>query len=99
MQIVNVFLCRSVTRSVFATGVSGNRLILAGIGLEAALLLLVNYTPWINFVLGTAPVADSVWLLIAPFALAMLFLEELRKWMVRKYLPRTSAGRNPQADT
>ena len=95
MQVVNVFLCRSVTRSVFATGVAGNRLIIAGVVLEIGLLLLINYAPWINFVLGTAPVADAVWLFIAPFALAMLLLEELRKWVVRKYLLPASAGGSP----
>ena len=31
LQIVNVFLCRSASRSVFSTGLLGNRLILWGV--------------------------------------------------------------------
>jgi magnesium-transporting ATPase (P-type) len=45
MQIVNVFLCRSATRSVFAVGIGGNALIVWGVALEAVLLGLYAYTP------------------------------------------------------
>ena len=83
MQIVNVFLCRSVARSVFSTGVLGNWLIVSGVILEIAVLILINYSPWANVILGTAPIAGSVWLFIIPFAAGMLILEELRKWHAR----------------
>ncbi len=91
MQIVNVFLCRSSIRSVFSTGLFGNRLILWGVALEIVLILLIAYTPWGNSVMDTAPIAASVWLSIVPFAAAMLVLEELRKWLVRRHLSRSSA--------
>ncbi len=87
MQIMNVFLCRSPTRSMASTGLRGNRLIVWGVVLEIALILLINYTPWGNAVLGTAPVARDVWLLLIPFAIGILTLEELRKWHVRKRTP------------
>ncbi|MFI5317610.1 MAG: cation-translocating P-type ATPase [Myxococcota bacterium] len=83
MQIVNVFLCRSTTRSIAATGILGNRLILAGVALELALLLAINYTPWGNALLSAAPVAGAVWLFLMPFAASMLVLEELRKGIAR----------------
>ena len=85
MQIMNVFLCRSVTRSAFSTGVFGNRLILWGVGFNIALILLIDYTPWGNFILGTAPIAGAAWLLILPFRGGMLILDELRKWFARKH--------------
>jgi magnesium-transporting ATPase (P-type) len=84
MQIVNVYLCRSVTRSVLSTGVFGNWLIMSGVMLEIAVLVLVNYSPWANVILGTAPIAGSVWLFIIPFAAGMLILEEWRKWRARE---------------
>ena len=93
MQIVNVFLCRSASRSVFSTGLLGNRLIIWGVALEIALLLLINYTPWGNSLLGTSPVAGAVWLFIIPFAAGMFVLEELRKWLVRGPLADRSARR------
>lgn len=88
MQIVNVFLCRSSVRSVFATGVFNNRLIVWGVVLEIVALLAIDYTPWGNVLLGTAAVPGELWLFMVPFALGMLVLEELRKWIVRRTLRR-----------
>ena len=61
----------------------GNPLIIWGVVLEVALVLLIDYTPWGNLLLGTSPVAGAVWLFIVPFAAGLLVLEELRKWLVR----------------
>ena len=83
MQIVNVFLCRSNTRSVFSTGIFGNPLIILGVISEIAILLAINYTPWGNSLLGTAPLGAEVWVFVIPFAAGMFILEELRKWLAR----------------
>ncbi len=88
MQIVNVFLCRSPTRSLFATGLRGNALIIIGVISEIIILLLIAYTPWGNSLLGTAPVGEKVWRVIVPFAIGMFLLEELRKWLARRRLLR-----------
>jgi magnesium-transporting ATPase (P-type) len=90
MQIANVFLCRSDRRSAFASGLFGNKLILTGIAAEITLIALIDSTPWGNALFGTAPIAPTVWLFIIPFALGMLALEELRKWLVRARSSRTS---------
>ncbi len=84
LQIVNVLLCRSSVRSVFSTGLFGNPLIVWGVVLEIALVLLADYTPWGNAALGTAPLPARVWLFLVPFAVAMVVLEELRKWVARR---------------
>jgi magnesium-transporting ATPase (P-type) len=84
MQIVNVYLCRSSVRSAFSTRFFDNRLIVGGVVLEIALILLIDYTPWGNLILGTAPIPGEVWLFVIPFAAGMLTLEELRKWIVRR---------------
>ena len=83
LQVANVFLCRSASRSLRVTGLLGNRLIIWGVILEVTLVLLIDYTPWGNFVLGTSPVGGAVWLFIAPFAVGLVVLEELRKWLAR----------------
>jgi len=85
MQIVNVFLCRSDRESVFSSGLLTNRWILTGIGVETALILLIDYTPWGNRTFGTAPIPGDVWIQVLPFALAMLLLEESRKAWVKRY--------------
>jgi len=86
LQIVNVFLCRSATRSAFATGLRGNALIILGVISEIVILLLINYTPWGNALLGTAAIGEEVWSFVIPFAAGMFILEELRKWFARKRL-------------
>jgi magnesium-transporting ATPase (P-type) len=83
MQIVNVFLCRSATRSVFSTGLLGNTLIIWGVTSEIALLLFIVYTPWGNTLLGTAPIGAEVWGFILPFGAGLFVLEELRKALAR----------------
>ena len=97
MQIVNVFLCRSAVRSVFATGIFDNPLIIWGVVLEISLILLITYSPWGNFLLGTAPVSTQLWLFLVPFAAGMFALEELRKWLVRRTLPHARKLRELRA--
>lgn len=87
LQITNVFLCRSDRRSIFSTGILGNRLIGWGVVLEVALVLLIDYTTWGNIIFGTAPIEMRVWLFVIPLAIGMAVLEELRKWLVRKWWP------------
>ena len=94
MQIVNVYLCRSVSRSIFSAGLVGNWLITSGVILEIAVLVLVNYSPWANLILGTAPIAGSVWFFIVPFAAGILILEELRKWLTRGKLVESLSRRD-----
>jgi sodium/potassium-transporting ATPase subunit alpha len=87
MQMVNVYLCRSDRQSVLARPWLDNRLIVAGLGVELGLVLLIDYTAVGNALFGAAPITASVWLLVAPCALAMLALEEGRKAIVRRLLP------------
>jgi sodium/potassium-transporting ATPase subunit alpha len=86
MQIINVFLCRSSVRSVFSMNMFSNRLIIWGVCLEIALLLVAVYGPWGRYVLGTAAPPADLWPFLVPFAVAMLALEEMRKWIVRRAL-------------
>jgi magnesium-transporting ATPase (P-type) len=84
MQIANVFLCRSPHLSIFTLGPLSNRLILGGVLLEIGLILLIVYTGPGNSIFDTAPVSPAAWLLALPFALAMIILEEGRKWLARR---------------
>jgi sodium/potassium-transporting ATPase subunit alpha len=86
MQIVNVFLCRSSVRSVFSISPIDNRLILWGVALEFAMLLFVNFAPWGNLILETAPVPRGLWLFLVPLGVTMFALEEARKALARRSL-------------
>ena len=83
-QIANVFICRDKVRSIFAMPMFDNKIILAGITLEVALMILIDFTPLGNQLLGTAPLPARAWLVILPCALAMFLVEESRKWIVRR---------------
>jgi sodium/potassium-transporting ATPase subunit alpha len=93
MQIVNVFLCRSTTRSVFSLGMLGNPLIGWGVILEILLIVLIDYTPWGNLIFATAPISVQAWLFVIPFGIVLFTSEELRKWLVRRMLPDVSPWR------
>jgi sodium/potassium-transporting ATPase subunit alpha len=83
MQIVNVHLCRNRRRSILSRPLFENRLITIGIVAEVLLILWIDYTPLGNAIFGTGPIGYEVWLVVLPFALAMLALEEARKAVVR----------------
>jgi magnesium-transporting ATPase (P-type) len=86
MQVANIFLCRSERASAFSSGLFSNRLIWTGIITELVLILLIDYTPLGNWLFSTAPLALSVWLFTIPFAVGLITVEELRKWLVKRTL-------------
>ncbi|MCM2324287.1 MAG: cation-transporting P-type ATPase [Oligoflexia bacterium] len=83
MQMVNVFVCRSESRSSWA-GLGSNKIIVIGVGLEVLALVVVVYTPLGNLSLGTAPVPWGFWGYSVLFAMGLWVLEEGRKWAKRK---------------
>ena len=82
-QLVNVQLCRSGRESLFTSIRQWNTLLVAGMGIEVVLILVIVYTPVGNLVFGTAPIGADAWLFTLPFATAMVTGEEIRKWIVR----------------
>ena len=65
----------------------GNPLILWGVGLEIGLAVAIDYTHLGNVMLETAPIGAKVWLFIA-LGVALLALEEARKWVARRTVRR-----------
>src|SRR4030095_14765858 len=96
-QIVNVHLCRTRRAPLRSRRFFSNRLITAGIVVELAAILFIDYSKTGNTLFGTAPLSWRTWTAILPFALGMLLVEECRKTIVR----RRTAGpefRQPAAD-
>ena len=90
-QVANVFACRSERLSVFRFSIVSNPLILLGIAVELTLLMLLIYTPFGNYILGTAPLPLSVWISLALGAPLLLFADECRKSIVRWIETRTGS--------
>jgi sodium/potassium-transporting ATPase subunit alpha len=83
-QIANIFACRSFRESVFSIGFFSNRLIFFGIAVELLLQFLIVYHPVGNAIFSTSPLPWTTWLVLFPFALALLLAEEARKYFVRR---------------
>ena len=84
MQVVNVYLCRNRRASVASPRFFKNPLITFGVVAEIGLILTIDYTAAGHAMFGTAPLGYQAWLVILPFAMVMLALEEARKAFVRR---------------
>jgi sodium/potassium-transporting ATPase subunit alpha len=83
-QIANVFASRTRYQSVFSVGLFSNRTILVGIATELIILALIIWDPSANLIFNTHPL-DLRYLLIAvPFAILLLGIDELRKYLLRR---------------
>ena len=82
-QVGNVFACRTDRASVFAAGLFANRLVLAGIAAEIAILVGLILVPPFPAIFGLAPLSWAEWSLLLAFPPTVLLLEEARKAMVR----------------
>jgi len=83
-QVTNGLTNRTTKESLFSIGIFTNRYLLVGIAIELILIFLIVYTEPLQRVFGTVPLELNEWLFLVPFAVLLLFADELRKWLVRK---------------
>jgi sodium/potassium-transporting ATPase subunit alpha len=98
-QVANVFSCRSHRLSVARFGWFSNPLILWGVVIEITILALISYTPLGNDIFRTAPLPAWIFGPLALGALALLFAEEIRKFIVNRFTNRRTGGVTQQAGT
>ncbi|MCX9012037.1 MAG: cation-transporting P-type ATPase [Candidatus Methanoperedens sp.] len=84
MQIANSLTCRTTKESLFKVGFFTNRYLVAGIAIEIILILLIVYAPPLQDVFSTAPLGLQDWIFLLPFAVFLLFADEVRKWLMRR---------------
>ena len=82
-QWFNVLNCQSATRSALALGLLKNPWLLGGLSLSMGLQALVLYAPPMNALFHTVPLAPAALLPLAALASCVLWVEELRKLVVR----------------
>jgi sodium/potassium-transporting ATPase subunit alpha len=63
-------------------------MIFLGVAVELLLQFFIVYHPWGHALFGTAPLPVTVWLVLIPFAVALLAAEEMRKYAVRRMAAR-----------
>jgi magnesium-transporting ATPase (P-type) len=83
-QIGNAFACRSESESIWRLGFTTNRLLIAGIVTEIAVLLTLIYVLPLRTIFGLAPLAPVHWLLLLTFGPLLLLFEECRKALRRR---------------
>jgi magnesium-transporting ATPase (P-type) len=82
-QWFNVLNCQSASASALMLGVLRNRWLLGGLGLSVLLQALVLYLPPLNALFHTVPLPADSLLPLLLLASSVLWVEELRKWLVR----------------
>lgn len=85
-QIGAVFCCRTQTESVFSISPFSNRLILAGVAFEIALLAALMYVPALRAVFDTAPLPPQAILYALTCIPVIILLDEARKLFLRRKL-------------
>ncbi|MDQ1276764.1 MAG: sodium/potassium-transporting ATPase subunit alpha, partial [Euryarchaeota archaeon] len=83
-QIANVFASRTRFQSVFTMGLFSNHAILVGISTELLILAFIIWNPFANLIFNTSPLDLRYVLLSIPFAIFLLGIDELRKYLLRK---------------
>ena len=83
-QIANVFASRTRFQSVFTMGLFSDCMILLGIASELLILAFIIWNPFANLIFNTSPPDLRYLLLAVPFAVFLLGIDELRKYLLRR---------------
>jgi len=83
-QWFNVLNCRSATHSALSLDIFKNYWLLGGLALGNVLHFAVIYVPLLNGIFHTTPIPLADFFLIGAVASAVLWAEEVRKWLARR---------------
>ncbi len=79
VELMYLFNCRSLTRSVFSIHPFSNRWVLGGVGIMIALQAMYTYAPFMNAAFGSAPLEAWMWLPIAAAGVVAFVVVEVDK--------------------
>lgn len=85
LQNVHVFNCRSESVSALKVSLRRNLILVFGVLAAQGIHVLSLYLPFMQTILGTAPVSFRQWLLLLALALVVLLVMEAFKWAGRRY--------------
>ncbi len=84
-QWFNAWNCRSMTKSVFRIGLFSNIWLIIATGFVLFLQFMLLYTTSMQYLFKTVPLNCAQWSLVILVSCPILFLEEIRKWVVRRW--------------
>ncbi|KDQ57331.1 hypothetical protein JAAARDRAFT_194477 [Jaapia argillacea MUCL 33604] len=85
MQWGNLFATRGRKLSIFQHTPASNWYVFPAAGLALCIGIFFCYVPWFQKVFQTRPIPVEHFFIPITFGLALLFLDEVRKYFVRKY--------------
>jgi len=97
VELMYLFNCRSLTRSVFALHPLSNRWVLGGAAIMVALQLLYTYAPFMNAAFSSAPLDAGMWLAVIGVSVVAFVVVELDKWLRRCAAARRSGRPSAEA--
>ena len=83
-QIANGIISKTSRQSLLQQGLFSNRWLLIGIAVELALAAVVVSAPPLQQWFGTARLSLHEFFLAWPFALGLVLMDELRRWLLRR---------------
>jgi sodium/potassium-transporting ATPase subunit alpha len=86
MQIGCGFACKTRLSSLFSHGFENNILTM-GMLTEVILIILLVYAPFLNYTFATFPMGAPEWFIAMPFAVFLVFYDEVRKYIMRTVGP------------
>ena len=95
VELFYLFSCRSLTGSMWRTGLFTNRWVVAGVTAQVAGQLALTYLPVMNRLFQTAPITGGAWLRILILALAAWVIVAADKRLARRV--RAAGARRPGA--
>ena len=84
-QVGNVLASRTSKVSLFKTSLKSNKWIWLGIAAQVSILSVLVYVPFMQSVFQTTGLELLDWAFLALLACVVVFAEEIRKWISRKY--------------
>jgi magnesium-transporting ATPase (P-type) len=88
-QVGNVLSCRTSKQSIFKTSIARNQWIIVGIITQVSILSFLVYVPLMQGWFGTTALGITDWLYLLQITLAVIIIEEIRKFFVRRFSKKT----------
>ncbi len=80
-QWVNVWNVRSEKRSIFSQNPFSNMYFVYALGIVSVLHIALLYVPFMQTIFSTVPLSINDWIIVALFALPLVAIEEIRKYI------------------
>jgi len=82
-QVANGIISKTSRQSLFQQGLFSNRWLLVGIASELSLAMAIVSVPTLQSWFGTASLSPTEFLLAWPFAVGLVLIDEMRRWLLR----------------